>query len=192
MNRVIGKGKWQQIEHGMIEWDPSSNNNDPANDLANVTLTLPTPPPSAYPMQHQQPRMSSHSNRNVRPFPRRGPSGVYPPNSANRLMSVNMSATSPNYPPHTGGMSYYNPSTAPQTAPPMYGEDDVPMTVQLPAQIHAPSSNSTTPTPMNMVNTPIPTLPQMPGSSTHTPWSFHQSQSQELTPIMQVMNVNEG
>jgi hypothetical protein len=74
----------------------------------------------------------------------------------------------------------------------MYGEDEVPMTVQLPAQIHAPSSNSTTPTPVNMVNTPIPTLPQMPGSSTHTPWSFHQSQSQELTPIMQVMNVNEG
>jgi hypothetical protein len=118
-----------------------------------------------------------------------------------------MSAPSPSY-PQSAGMSYYNPSTAPQTAPPMYGENEVPMSVQLPGQV--PMSNSATPTPMQMATTPVPPMSSMPGSNIPDAWSYHHSQSQsepqsqsqtqgsgpaqlqELTPILQVKQVSSS
>lgn len=137
----MGKNNWQPIEVGMIEWR-ADGNADPANDLANVTLTLPTPPASAYHQQHQQPRVGSASNgggypqhpgRTIRPFPRR---------PSNRIISVTMGEYTPAtaqsgsqtqaQTPHTG-MPYFAQQQPPQTAPPMYGEDEVPMTVQLPS-----------------------------------------------------------
>ena len=53
-----------------------------------------------------------------------------------RIMSVNMDGVySPMAPTTANGVSYFNPP-----APPMYGEDEVPMSVQLPsASVHAPS-----------------------------------------------------
>lgn len=204
--RAVGKNKWQPIEAGMIDWHPDAGNNDPAGDLANVTLTMPTPPASAYPQQHQQPRIISQSNgggmypgqghagRTIRPFPRRNVSQA--PHSA-RIVSVNMDGSSSSasaygqLPPPTAasGMSYY--TSAPQTAPPMYGEDDVPMTVQLPSSggIHTPHQPmmpvSTSPMPtQNGMNVPplsagitLPTATHgwasapvaIPASAAHTP-----------------------
>lgn len=97
-------------------------------------------------------------------------------------MSVNMSAPSPVYnqqqqQPATASGSYYNPSSAiPQTAPPMYGEDDVPMSVQLnPHQHHQQGLG----TPLQMIATP---MPQVPGGN----WNYQnqsQSHSQSQTPM---------
>ena len=190
--RQLGKGKWPPIENGFIEWDASTGNNDPAGDLSNVTLTLPTPPPSAFHQQHQQPRIPSHhssSSRAIRPFPRRAPSHAY----SNRVMSVNMSAPSPVYQqqqPQTaaGSSSYYNPSTAiPQSAPPMYGEDDVPMSVQLHQpqhHHHHQHQHNGMSTPLQMINTPMPQVPGGNWYQSHTQGhSQSQSQSQVQTPM---------
>ena len=173
----------------MVEWIAASGVGDPANDLCNVTLTLPTPPPSAYHQQHQQPRLSSHSasssGRTVRPFPRRGPSQVY--SNSGRIMSVNMSAPSPVYQqqPQTAGGSYFNPSSAtvvPQSAPPMY--NDVPMSGQSQGHVQLQSQRMQASTPLQMVSTP---MPQVPGG-----WEYAQSQSQSqvhtpmpsMTPVL--------
>jgi hypothetical protein len=89
-------------------------------------------------------------------------------------MSVNMSAPSPvynNQQPQTASGSYYPGSAIPQTAPPMYGEDDVPMSVQLQHQGLS--------TPLQMIATP---MPQMPGGN----WNFQshsQNHSQVQTPM---------
>jgi hypothetical protein len=100
-------------------------------------------------------------------------------------MSVNMSAPSPIYnqqPQTAGGSSggnYYDPSSAiPQTAPPMYGEDEVPMSVQL----HQQQGMGT---PLQMIATP---LPQVPGGNwnylNHSTSQAHpQSHSQSQTPM---------
>ena len=163
--RMVGKGKWQPIEAGMVEWNVDMHpNNDPANDLANVTLTMPTPPPNFYAsqqgqqsqaqiqgmqgqQQQQQQRMGGaypnglSNARMIKPFPSRRPTSANP-----RIMSVNMASPADYTVGGAGGgasagLSYAYPHTAPpvQHQPPMYGEDQVPMTVQMPP----PSSAST-------------------------------------------------
>jgi hypothetical protein len=104
-------------------------------------------------------------------------------------MSVNMSAPSPiyNQQPQTasgsGGGNYYNPSSAiPQTAPPMYGEDEVPMSVQLHQHQNQHQAMGT---PLQMIATP---LPQVPGGNwnylNHSTSQAHpQSHSQSQTPM---------
>ncbi|EIW70077.1 hypothetical protein TREMEDRAFT_29918 [Tremella mesenterica DSM 1558] len=121
LDKMLGKGKWQSIEQGMVEWRESMHpNNDPANDLANVTLTMPTPPPSVYANQHQEQQRAAYPGRMIKPFPARSR-----PASVNRVMSVNM-----DYNPN---MMYSYPHTAPPApGQAMYGEDQVPMTVQMP------------------------------------------------------------
>jgi hypothetical protein len=123
MCRIIGKGKWQPIEHGMIEWRSGMTRNDPAGDLANVTLTLPTPPPSMY---AQRTASYKYQGRTIRPFPKaRMPSSA---TSMPRIASITMAETE-GY--HQGLMSAPTQYTY-QVSPPMYGEDQVPMSVQMP------------------------------------------------------------
>ncbi|ORY31273.1 hypothetical protein BCR39DRAFT_96852 [Naematelia encephala] len=125
LDKVLGKNKWQPIEHGLIDWRPGMVDNDPAGDLANVTLTLPTPPPSVYAAQQRQ----AYPNRTIRPFP-----------SRTRPVSITMGE------PESAASAYATPSSATpmltahgfsyahqQTSAPMYGEDQVPMSVQLPS-----------------------------------------------------------
>lgn len=205
LSRAVGKGKWLPIEDGLINWDPEAGNNDPAGDLANVTLTLPTPPATQYYQQHQQPRVVSQNGiypqhphsatsnthsmglstgRTIRAFPRRNASSAHQNGNGNgnglstpgmpmsassnlgsaRIMSVNMEGVYSPMPPTTAnGVTYFNPP-----APPMYGEDEVPMSVQLPsanlqAQQHQQQQQqgqvpmmSPMPQTAAMVMTPIP------------------------------------
>lgn len=182
--RAMGKNKWQPIESGMIEWQANAGNNDPADDLANVTLTLPTPPASAYPQQHQQPRIISTSSngagmyasqgRAIRPFPRRNVSQSTGPQSA-RIMSVNMDIPYGQLPPPT--TAYFTP--APQTAPPMYGEDEVPMSVQLPS-----ATGMATPHHSMLPGSASATSPMPPQSDMNTA-PFSSSIPLQSTPISQ-------
>ncbi|KAJ9120856.1 hypothetical protein QFC22_002790 [Naganishia vaughanmartiniae] len=41
LNKAVGKNNWEAIEDGMIVWDVSSENCDPANDLAGAELSSP-------------------------------------------------------------------------------------------------------------------------------------------------------
>lgn len=122
--------------------------NDPAGDLRHVTLTLPTPPGAAYPQQHQQP---SYPPRHIKPMPNRRVSGM--PDSA-RSVSIVM-----------GEPDQYIPTSAPMMgysyvqAPPMYGEDQVPMTVAMPlssASAHTASSPLSANPPAGMEGTLVP------------------------------------
>ncbi|WVQ86275.1 hypothetical protein IAT38_008443 [Cryptococcus sp. DSM 104549] len=153
LDKFIGKNKWQAIETGMVEWRPGMTVNDPAGDLANVTLTLPTPPPEMYHHQqaaqqqaqlmarHQVPMTQTvYSDRPVKPFPtgRRMVSTAVP-----RNVSI-MMAEPDEYPATatagsggssaSGGMLFTaGPGGYPQQETrPMYGEDQVPLSVQLP------------------------------------------------------------
>lgn len=136
--RHVGKNKWQPIEHGLIEWKPGMSQNDPAGDLVNVTLTLPTPPPTAFPQQ-VRPYIP---NRQIKAMPSRArlTSGV--PQSA-RITSVTMGEPD-HYASVSAPMMGYGYSQ--NTAPPMYGEDQVAMTVQMP--------------PVSAHTSPLPTVQQ--------------------------------
>ncbi len=123
----MGKNKWPPIEQGIIEWRPGMAQNDPAGDLSNVTLTLPTPPPSVYAQQHMrnQQRHQVYADRAIKPFPQNRSRIA---TNVTRTVSVDMASPNP-YPPHmTQGYAY--PQHDPP--PPMYGEDQVPMSVQMP------------------------------------------------------------
>ncbi|KAK4686147.1 hypothetical protein P7C73_g3984, partial [Tremellales sp. Uapishka_1] len=127
LDKHMGKNKWPPIEDGMIEWRSDMAENDPAGDLRNVTLTLPTPPPG------YQPRglgMRSHG-RAIRDFPVRRMVSAGP---APRNVSIQM-ADADNHPYMMSSAS--SQYTYPPLPPPMYGEDQVPMTVQMP---HAPNA----------------------------------------------------
>ena len=125
----MGKNKWPPIEHGMIEWHSGMAQNDPAGDLANVTLTLPTPPPSMWTRQ-QKHFQQNHTGREIKPLPFHAPSRITP----DFTRSINVHLASPNgfvTPPKQESFVYSQ-----QEPTPMYGEHDVPMTVQLPMSGH--------------------------------------------------------
>ena len=120
-SRHLGKNKWQPIDQGMIEWRVGMTQNDPAGDLSHVSLTYPTPPAGQYPL-HRAP--STQATRQIRSLPSRRVSVA--PDSA-RTFSITM-----------GEPEQLAPATAPivnytyDPAPPMYGEDQVSMTVNMP------------------------------------------------------------
>jgi len=130
--RVVGKNKWPPIDQGMIEWRPGMAQNDPAGDLAHVTLTLPTPPPSVYQQQQQQQQQQRHqppSGRAIKPFPMYNRPRIA--SNVTRTVSVAMASPEDHYTPHIMSQGYAYPHHEPQ--PPLYGEDQVPMTGQMPA-----------------------------------------------------------
>lgn len=185
----------------MISWDPSSGNNDPANDLANVTLTLPTPPPSAYHTQSQmqapaQPPHSSQS-RSFKSLPSRARMASHriDPIPSPRIMSVNMSLSAspmPEYQSHHQHQQYSSSTPMPYSAyttplppppPPMFGEDEVPMTVQMPGSLVS------SPLGVGNASASIPTA-GLPGSAGSAPGSQNQSESQ--SHIQNGQQINHG
>lgn len=123
--------------------------NDPAGDLHNVTLTLPTPPGAGY-LQHRQP---SYPPRNIKPIPARRGSGM--PNSA-RSVSIVMGEPE-HYMAASAPIMGYPYTQAPP--PPMYGEDQVPMTVAMPmssASAHTTSSPMSSLPPTGLDGTLVP------------------------------------
>lgn len=144
----------------MIEWRLNVTPGDPAGDISNVTLTLPTPPAHIVAQQQQQQQLQqqhmqqqhygqlSAPGRTIRPMPSRARL------ASARNMSANMDTgeytTTPlalgSAPPlapmtaHTGVSASYPYSSVhmsysaaeSHSATPMYGEDRVPMSVQMP------------------------------------------------------------
>ncbi|WWC72639.1 uncharacterized protein I206_106603 [Kwoniella pini CBS 10737] len=188
LDKCLGKNKWPPIDDGIIEWRVGMQNNDPAHDLINVTLTLPTPPPhEAYNQQMRygnigyspSASLSSNSGRTIKPFPSRSRLG----SSVPRTISINMGEPEEHQylTPHTGyAMSgnnglYINPphftsthnsnlytSSAALPPPhPMYGEDEVPMSVQMPssAPVNAPAISQGG---LNMTSIPSSTVDTQP------------------------------
>ncbi|WVW80772.1 hypothetical protein I302_102758 [Kwoniella bestiolae CBS 10118] len=168
LDKCIGKNKWPPIDEGLIEWRIGMTTNDPAGDLVNVTLTLPTPPPEVYNQQlrYGDVYSASSNGRQIKPFPSRSRIG----SSVPRTISVNMGGepdeyphTSTSYPP-TGGLSVYPPplssyaSSAIMPPPPMYGEDEVPMSVQMPSSAPVPVAA------MGMNSAPPPLVSSVPSS----------------------------
>ncbi|ORX40946.1 hypothetical protein BD324DRAFT_612635 [Kockovaella imperatae] len=145
LDKACGKNKWAPIEHGLIEWRIGMAQTDPAGDLSNVTLTLPTPPPQALfqgstsTSMHQQQQRNQLGVRQIKPFPRSRIGSVVPLPSA-RTVSVTMGEPSSAYNMSSTPVMGYGFSAA-DAPPPMYGEDDVPMSVQLSTPIQ-PSSES--------------------------------------------------
>ena len=122
----MGKNKWPQIEQGMIDWHASSGQNDPAGDLANVTLILPTPPMSAYAHQQQHNQIYSQQ-RLIRPMPTHNRARIA--SNVTRTVSVIMASPDQFTSQLTSQAYGYTQEDAP---PPLYGEDEVPMTVRMP------------------------------------------------------------
>lgn len=142
----------------MIEWKLNQTIGDPAGDLSNVTLTLPTPPPGAM-LQHQQQLQQPHdtlfqpspqasgsmytTQRPIRPFPARSRIASSAPRSVSVTMAEPSSAMNGQYPTSALSIPYgahqYSQRSSP--APPMYGEDQVPMTVQMPIGASGSGSN---------------------------------------------------
>ena len=163
--RTVGKGKWAPIENGMIEWKPGTENNDPAGDLVNVTLTLPTPPPQAYAQQQAQSQrqLGYGSDRQIRAFPSRSRMASTVPQSA-RMLSVTMGEPDNGYPNTSNPlMGYAYPSAT--VAPPMYGEDQVPMSAQLTAPV-PPLTASSPLTALGTAQNPVHSSPHMQRSAT--------------------------
>ncbi|WWC98477.1 hypothetical protein V866_005368 [Kwoniella sp. B9012] len=186
LDKCLGKNKWPPIDEGLLEWRVGMSTNDPAGDLVNVTLTLPTPPPEVYSQQMRYGNIytsSSSSGRSIKPFPRPRVGSSVP-----RTISINMGEpedsysshpqTSTGYPTGHGGLSIYPPpltsnggmyaSSAIMPPPPMYGEDEVPMSVQMPSSAPAPAPTPATgPGGMHMgITTAPPPLTSSVPSST--------------------------
>lgn len=126
----------------MIEWRPGMAQNDPAGDLVNVTLTLPTPPPSVYAQQmQQQQRRQVHSDRLTKHYPGQNRSRI----ASNVTRTVSVAMASPDQYGHQSTPGYAYPYHEPPP-PAMYGEDQVPMTVHMPtvgSSHEAPGSAAT-------------------------------------------------
>lgn len=114
----------------MIEWKFGQTIGDPAGDLSNVTLTLPTPPPGMV-MQHQQQQLGPdyQSQRPIRPFPARSRVASSAPRSVSIVMAEPGTAT--HYPSTAASLPYTGHHATVSPAPPMYGEDQVPMTAHM-------------------------------------------------------------
>lgn len=118
LRRVFGKNNWDPIETGMVEWREGMANHDPALDLNGGKMD-PEPQPG------RPANESVITYRAVRPMPSRG-----------RLVSSRNA-----HAPTAGGVQrkaiegpaaqkQYEPSPSPSL--PQYGEDEVPLTVQMP------------------------------------------------------------
>ncbi|WRT70762.1 uncharacterized protein IL334_007761 [Kwoniella shivajii] len=133
LDKFVGKNKWQSIDSNLIEWKPGMTQNDPAGDLANVTLTLPTPPPEVYNQQYRY--QNAYPDRIIKAFPRSRMSSSIAPRIASITMGepedvYSANPQTANYPPPMSGMQMYSAYSS--AAPPMYGEDQVPLEVQMP------------------------------------------------------------
>ncbi|ODN83044.1 hypothetical protein L202_01270 [Cryptococcus amylolentus CBS 6039] len=127
LDKHVGRGKWKPIEDGMIEWRVGMTVNDPANDLANVTLTLPTPPPDAYAQSMRQTAPPPiYTDRAIKPYPH----GRRIASAAPRNVSVVMGEPDEHANPSAAGSSAMYGYAAPPAK--MYGEDQVPLSVQMP------------------------------------------------------------
>ncbi|OXG73918.1 hypothetical protein C348_01900 [Cryptococcus neoformans Gb118] len=137
LDKHVGKGKWQPIEQGMIEWRAGMAVNDPANDLTNVTLTLPTPPPNAYGQQiRQQTTPALYSNRAFKSFPQGRRTTSVAPRSVSVIMAEPDEQAHFTYPPTANSaVEFYGYAPQQTPIPPMYGEDQVPMSVQMPESV---------------------------------------------------------
>ncbi|WWD20783.1 hypothetical protein CI109_105260 [Kwoniella shandongensis] len=124
LDKVLGKNRWQPIETDMIHWRVGMAENDPAGDLHNVTLTLPTPPPH---LLYSQQR----SERTIRAMPSRARIA-----SAAAPRTVSIAMAEPDDSIYTSNI--YSAHGPP---PPMYGEDQVPMSVQMPSLPSATGSS---------------------------------------------------
>lgn len=220
---------------------------DPANDLSNVTLTLPTPPPGVYHQQQQQQQQptqqqlaqrqqlslgagmgeGNYPSRQIRPMPSRNrlASSTIVPRNVSITMGEPDSAFSPPQQQQQQGMLFSAPPTQgyasgfaqPGSSPigsaqviPMYGEDQVPMSVQLngafmPAgpppqqqqQQHQPHSappapiNETSPGAAGLPTTLSPNL--LPSGTTggpvglptvqENPWAENSSEADASSPL---------
>ncbi|WVN89819.1 uncharacterized protein L203_105049 [Cryptococcus depauperatus CBS 7841] len=139
LDKHLGKGKWEPIEANMVEWRVGMTENDPADDLVNVTLTLPTPPPNVYIQQQMQIRQQApplYTDRPIKAFPkgRRIASSAAP-------RSVSVVMAEPDYPATSNTLAQFGYQ---QQAPmaPMYEEDQVPLSVQMPIDENAVSPKS--------------------------------------------------
>lgn len=137
--RHVGKGQWQPIEQGMIEWRVGMTANDPANDLANVTLTLPTPPPNAYVHQiRQQTTSFLYHDRVYKPFPQDRRTNSAAPRTVSVIMAEPDEHAHFSYSPTANSaIEFYGYAPQQTPIPPMYGEDQVPMSVQMPDSVIA-------------------------------------------------------
>ncbi|WVQ70771.1 hypothetical protein IAR50_000293 [Cryptococcus sp. DSM 104548] len=129
LDKHVGRGKWQPIEEGMIEWHIGMTVNDPANDLANVTLTLPTPPPDAYSQSMRQaapPPM--YTDLAIKPYPH----GRRIASAAPRNVSVLMAEPDEHAYPSASASESSGVYGYGAPAANMYGEDQVPLSVQMP------------------------------------------------------------
>lgn len=137
--RHVGKGQWQPIEQGMIEWRVGMAANDPANDLANVTLTLPTPPPNAYVHQiRQQTTPFLYHDRVYKPSPQGRRTNSAVPRTVSVIMAEPDEQAHFSYSPTANSaIEFYGYAPQQTPIPPMYGEDQVPMSVQMPDSVIA-------------------------------------------------------
>ena len=164
----------------MIEWRAGMGTNDPASDLANVTLTLPTPPPNVYAQQSRQ-QQQVYPSRQIKPFPSRARLVSGLPSAGPRTVSVTMGEPDQYHQPATAPiMGYgYPPHQAP---PPMYGEDEVPLTVQMPVQ-----SSSSHPSPLPGMNSAV----EIPSSATLAPppssWAQESQSQSQVQPLSRGM-----
>ncbi|KIR67826.1 hypothetical protein I314_02243 [Cryptococcus bacillisporus CA1873] len=139
LDKHVGKGQWQPIEQGMIEWRVGMAANDPANDLANVTLTLPTPPPNAYVHQiRQQTTPFLYHDRVYKPFPQGRRTNSAVPRTVSVIMAEPDEQAHFSYSPTANSaIEFYGYAPQQTPIPPMYGEDQVPMSVQMPDSVIA-------------------------------------------------------
>jgi hypothetical protein len=120
----------------MIEWRIGMTQNDPAGDLVNVTLTLPTPPPGHF---ARQTRTYADRDRPIKALPSRKITGM--PQSA-RSVSVIMAEPNQYVPATTPMMGYpYSAQSAPL---PMY-QEQTPVPMSLPMSSMSSSQGHSSP-----------------------------------------------
>lgn len=133
----------------MIEWRVGMTQNDPAGDLVNVTLTLPTPPPGHF--ARQTPTYVER-DRQIKALPSRKVSGM--PQSAR---SVSVVMAEPNQYATTPAPMMGYPYSAQSAPPPMYTQEATPMSMSMPmssmssSQGHSSPLASLPPAGMNMI-----------------------------------------
>ncbi|KAL1412646.1 hypothetical protein Q8F55_000393 [Vanrija albida] len=120
LDKVCGKDNWDPVEVGMIEWREGMADNDPALDLKGGRM-------DGAPQLLRPAHEPVVSYRPVRPMPSRG-----------RLVSRSASTVGiPRQQQHVGTKKATGPDTMAyeqinSPPPPRYGEDEVPLTVQMP------------------------------------------------------------
>lgn len=156
----------------MIEWKSGMATNDPAGDLSHVTLTLPTPPLTMPYSSHRQvsSTTSQYPDRTIRPFPaRRVPSSAGP-----RTISITMAEPDHHqtHQPYTAGAQLMGFNYHQQThSQPMYGENEVPVSVHFSNGIATNGNSSATGTSSgNALFTPG-TGTIVPGEQSSISWS---------------------